>query len=570
MMSYGAPPPPPVSSSESLDLFSIPPPPRTPPPIPCPPQTQDKARKRVEDLPAALRIQDKGNREAVPVMPSQPVRNPSRITPELKTIAQLKAEMRCSKVPIKMSRDMDENLDDVELTDQDLIDIRLLTPSTWPNSIFEETKLTTPDSEDHKLSPIYSSSNYSEYMDLPYSQDKESSEPEDEEMPDEELRDEDESFLDMIPVDELERSQCEKQCHYQELRVLAAGGNGKCYLLRRPDDGALHVCKVIQSRPEYINIIPREVEILQNIFPENDRIMRIHSHVNLEWQSQIYSEYYAGGDLLDFARQWEVGSIFVPEIFLWHCLKQLCEAVVFLQYGYDAEQGRSVPSKKGGPWKSIIHGDIKLENIFIRHWKDDVVKLPDLVLGDFGNSIGQHGSPLMGTAPWMPPEDEATYKADVWGIGAVIYALACDGTPPRRMPPAESFGERHLPPQKILGQYSWALNRLVSSALEFHVDDRISAFELLRHAYAGFAACKKDLVDRLSVAQVAQPSICGCGIPTCNQMHGSGHASPAAYNFPVARRPQGPPRAFSRFHLTPGHGVIAPKHEALVPQQPVW
>ena len=74
--------------------------------------------------------------------------------------------------------------------------------------------------------------------------------------------------------------------------------------------------------------------------------------------------------------------------------------------------------------KSILHRDVKTQNIFI---KEGVLKLGDFGITKALNSEVDMAVTTCGTPYYMPPEVcnnfPYEFKADVWSMGVMIYEL---------------------------------------------------------------------------------------------------------------------------------------------------
>lgn len=227
-------------------------------------------------------------------------------------------------------------------------------------------------------------------------------------------------------IQNLKRSRFDEIDSYQELQSLGHGGNGNCFLLRRRSDKALRVCKVTRR---FDQKEPPEATILLRILPLHDLILQCHGLNTKTGTFQLYFDYHPGGDLSHLIRQYTDDRLLLPESLLRHCLLQLVEALCFIHDGYDKRLNYKIPPA----WTSVIHGDIKPENIFIRfppRISGISSRYPSLVLGDFG-SASLTSLREAGTYRWQPPELPVTSKgADVWAVGAVIHAMAHDGRAP--------------------------------------------------------------------------------------------------------------------------------------------
>lgn len=284
-------------------------------------------------------------------------------------------------------------------------------------------------------------------------------------------------------VRDLKRSRFDEIENYRQVGHVGSGGYGNCLLLQNQSSMALRVCKV-QKRDKGTSE-PLEIELLRDILHDHPRIVRLHEAIPHPHTMQLYFDYYPGGDLFGvmahYVQEWQA----VPESFIWHCFIQLAEALAFIHHGYDRRQtGGPPPSSE---WQSIIHGDIKPENIFLGPPTADSHGYPSLVLGDFGLATIEE-YPIAGTWKWQPPELPVTSKkADVWALGAVIHALAHDGRAPLRprpegMDPLDFYRwPAAREPMPLLGAYTTELHNIViHGALQMDPRARYSSLEVLQ------------------------------------------------------------------------------------------
>ena len=226
-------------------------------------------------------------------------------------------------------------------------------------------------------------------------------------------------------VKDYTRSRFDEMENYKQVGHVGSGSYGNCLLLQKRSNSTLRVCKV-QKRRTLLE--PLEIGILRDILGDHPRIVRLHDAIMHTQRIQLYFDYYPGGDLFKvIARYYEV-DLDIPESFIWHCFLQLSEALAYIHHGYDLRRVNALPP--ASEWRSIIHGDIKPENIFLGPPTPDSHGYPSLVLGDFGLATTKE-RPVCGTWMWQPPELPMTsMKADVWALGAVIHALALEGQAP--------------------------------------------------------------------------------------------------------------------------------------------
>lgn len=229
-------------------------------------------------------------------------------------------------------------------------------------------------------------------------------------------------------IDNLERERLGSKDPYITVGRLGSGGNGACFVVRVRNTKVLRACKVIATHADRLGLPTKEERVFW-LLPRHKNIPTFYGAGCTGCQRQIFMELCPVGDLGNLIAQSVSKGTMFCEAFVWHCVLQLASATAFIHFGFDAQHQRMLPAQDGKPWRQIIHGDIKPKNIFVRpHTKDESL---DLVLGDFGNAEFQPGRGNIGTPMWAPPEaPDYSSKSDVWGVGAVLWALCKGGRPP--------------------------------------------------------------------------------------------------------------------------------------------
>lgn len=192
--------------------------------------------------------------------------------------------------------------------------------------------------------------------------------------------------------------------------------------------------------------------MLTHLQPPHPNIIRYFavetSPVGLD-RYNIFLELCSGGDLLDqlrcFRSQTSKSGFTAPMVFTLHVLVSLAHALAYLHHGLRWKEGQTYSDTH--PWDPIIHGDIKPDNIFLRHNPHSQVKgLPDVVLGDFGMAqFASQSTGITGTPGYDSPEvrrvadlrdcdpfaysreckiQVMTTKSDVYQLGLILYLMA--------------------------------------------------------------------------------------------------------------------------------------------------
>ncbi|KAH9881101.1 hypothetical protein J1614_001594 [Plenodomus biglobosus] len=221
----------------------------------------------------------------------------------------------------------------------------------------------------------------------------------------------------------------------ERVEELEKGGEGVVEAWKHSLTGALIAVKIVSRWRS----TKGEVEILLDL-PPHKHIIKclgyVDKHPSLT-QSSILLEYCPGGDLFHLhARNMErndyTGTF--SEAFMWSTYIQIAGAIAFLHEGIDPQHtiGRD-------NWRTIMHRDLKTENILIKSmgFRDDMsdvqVKLGDFGAARFYDRTSKIHSQNFGTTTSWPPEmmesngrgaRHYSPPCDVWGVGAIIHDLA--------------------------------------------------------------------------------------------------------------------------------------------------
>ncbi len=244
---------------------------------------------------------------------------------------------------------------------------------------------------------------------------------------------------------------------YTSIRDLQEGRRGQCSVKRSNTTGNLIVVKHAHGRVTTSpnmerkgrrRPVPNEARMLLLKLQPHANIIRLYeteqNYASLG-RHLLYMEYCTGGDLPDQIRKFQRLSLQVPVTFTLHVLVGLCHALAYLHHGLRWLDYRKYIKEKNH--ESILHGDIKPENIFLRWPGWQVRGMPDIVLADFGMAqLEVESWGVTGTPGYDSPEVAAvmkhydvdnmrafnrarnerimTTKSDMYQVGLVIHLLA--------------------------------------------------------------------------------------------------------------------------------------------------
>ncbi|KAL8708823.1 MAG: hypothetical protein Q9220_006384 [cf. Caloplaca sp. 1 TL-2023] len=221
---------------------------------------------------------------------------------------------------------------------------------------------------------------------------------------------------------------------YVRIKNVGVGGQASCDLYERQSDKQLVVCKTMRSRPPVDkNGVPCELSILKSILRKHPLVIDLLHYGSLSVKNMTFwFEYCSAGDLQDVIDAHVSSRMSPPEPFLWHCYRQLAEAMAYIHYGYRVD-GQS----SGSSYQTVVHRDMKPSNVFLRRPKS-LNYYPDLVIADFGMATTSKYSGencILGTPIYQPPECPLhSREGDIWAVGACIHALATGGPPLAQCP----------------------------------------------------------------------------------------------------------------------------------------
>ena len=283
------------------------------------------------------------------------------------------------------------------------------------------------------------------------------------------------------------------------VRSLPAGAQGYAEVVRREVNKELIVQKFVPHKKvayyQEGDEIPEEVKILRDFLPDHDHVVKLLDYSVGPDYVTFFFPYYFGGDLQSLIEKYSLAGIKVPELMIWQAFRQVSEALAFLHYGYMASSGRG-----RSEWRPIVHRDVKPENIFLRSPINPRVKgqQPHFLLADFGLATTQIGSKeIVGTPEFLPPEGPVgTEAADVWGLGAVVHAMAHENAPPIAPRPNHcSTGRRWARnpysklPRSLTSKYSMELELFMMKCFDLKPEERILSLRLLHQIENEFRPC---------------------------------------------------------------------------------
>ena len=203
--------------------------------------------------------------------------------------------------------------------------------------------------------------------------------------------------------------------------TLGTGGTAEAVLERRDP-------LVVLKEMEFGSRYTADVDVLGHILPPHKGIVYLLDHEPENERAgqpgRLLLEYCDGGDLFKILRT-NPHRNYTPEAFIWHVFLRLAESIAFMHSGWSAE--RREVSK---PWTTVLHHDLKPDNIFTKKRPDDY---PDVIIGDFGHAQVPSAANFRpdfawGTPEFDPPERPCSdEKGDIWSLGSIIHWMIHQG-----------------------------------------------------------------------------------------------------------------------------------------------
>jgi MAP/microtubule affinity-regulating kinase len=213
------------------------------------------------------------------------------------------------------------------------------------------------------------------------------------------------------------------------------------------------------SDPRKMKNVRREISILQHMNHPN--IIKLHDSFDTNKQIYLIMEYIGKNSLHAFIKSKpnrRIEDAEAKKIFI-----QICKGISYCHS------------------KSIVHRDLKLENILISD--DKTVKLID-----FGFSIVSAADKTLnifcGTPSYMAPEivSKKNYKGqatDCWALGILLYILLCGAFPFRGYDDRDLFGKIKRGKFEAPSHVSEGARNLLQKILKVNPDERATIDEIL-------------------------------------------------------------------------------------------
>ena len=269
---------------------------------------------------------------------------------------------------------------------------------------------------------------------------------------------------------------------YERGEVIGQGGEGSVYLCKKRSTGRVLVAK----HNRYIKTVHGELKekfILHNHLAARNFLVAYEADV---WdpfasESLLILEHCDAGSLANLIDNHLDRDRYILEPFVWHVFQQMANALAYIH-------------KEG-----IIHRDVKPDNMLLTWYahgfgiRSKSSDYPFVKLADFGLA-GVVTDPKFrvtapeGTPDYQPPEIPlASYKCDVWGLGATIHEMMhlCRPFPKgydswglRSKVLCDPNGAFRVPYIKRSTHYSKQLNEVMGATLAWQPIDRIRSCAL--------------------------------------------------------------------------------------------
>jgi len=247
----------------------------------------------------------------------------------------------------------------------------------------------------------------------------------------------------------------------QAKEELGRGGNGVVYRIASPNPawGDFVALKEVMTRgmkPKHFEQVAKECDILSNVSHPN--VVRNFYNYLKKDKLCILMELCDGDLAKELKFLQSRPDLIFSEKFLWKTLAQIADAIAYLHSN------------------GLIHRDMKPGNILIG--QDGLLKVSDFGWSRFIDedsfAVTLGGTPLY-NSPEILSNRPYTQKADVWGLGCIMYEMASGGTRPFTDP--VSICKKA--PQPLPSHYSKALRDIISKMLAKSEATRPDIFQIV-------------------------------------------------------------------------------------------
>lgn len=220
---------------------------------------------------------------------------------------------------------------------------------------------------------------------------------------------------------------------FERLRLLGESTEGRVYKVRSKT-GSVYALKVLRetAKSRYAANLPSECLLHLKIRLHPNLLFLSQIDITLNSEILMCTGYANAGDLFGQIKRFEMNDS-TPPIFALHVFIQVSEALAYLHSGYCRI--------KHGKWErdkdaiSIIHGDLKPENVLLHFDSNNKYGMPTIQLCDFGHCTPESKPLLLSGSPlYFCPEAEAvslgefsgpplSTKSDVYCFGLTLHVL---------------------------------------------------------------------------------------------------------------------------------------------------
>lgn len=261
---------------------------------------------------------------------------------------------------------------------------------------------------------------------------------------------------------------------YRPLQALGSGGSGSVWLARDEENGLDVALKIVAREGKAGTRAEREAQAAARL--RHPRCLRAYRFAGDDRNVYIVYEYVPGRTMRDCIRSGEVGDGAAVEI-----AAQILEGLAHAHA------------------TGIVHRDIKPTNVLIADRPEIDVRLLDFGLAQFAEAetLTAAGD-VPGTLAYISPErlagQEASYAADVWAVGVVLWEALAGYHPFWSSSPVETARriDAGAPPlETVRPDLPRALIDAVNRSLAVNPAKRPTALQLAQRLRDGFAARRR-------------------------------------------------------------------------------